>query len=421
MGRKCCSAFIMALVSLLVSTICFAGETKLIEREELQSGSFTYSISDDWTVSISKWNGEDDILRIPDVIDGKEVTSIDEYAFAFCNNLSSIEIPDSITTIEGNPFLGCGSLNEVIISPYNDYYAVIDNVLYDKKEKSIICYLCGGGNSEYIIPEGIKAIGSTAFSECNNLTSIKIPDSVTKIGKEAFRACANLRNIELPNSLTTIGEAAFIDCGNLANIELPESLASIEGYAFYDCANMSSIEIPDSVTTIGANPFVRCSSLTRIIISPDHENYAVIDQALFDKKEKSIISYLWGSSNSEYRIPKGIKTIGASAFSNCESLTSIKIPDSVTTIGEDAFFNCKNLTSVELPDSVTTIEKGAFFGCVKLPSIELPDSVTTIGDYALSSCEKLTLTVGRDSYAKQYAEDNDIPYTYRDANDWLNE
>ena len=97
------------------------------------------------------------------------------------------------------------------------------------------------------------------------------------------------------------------------------------------------------------------------------------------------------------------------------------IPRSVTIIEEDTFSFCSNLTSVEIPDSVTTIRDYAFFDCDNLTSIEIPDSVTAIGEKVFALCEQLVLTVGRDSYAAQYAEEKDIPYTYPDANDWLNE
>ena len=78
------------------------------------------------------------------------------------------------------------------------------------------------------------------------------------------------------------------------------------------------------------------------------------------------------------------------------------------------------MTTIELPDSVTSIGDQAFSGCSSLTTIELPDSVTGIGDQAFWGCDNLTMTVQRDSYAAQYAKDNNINYTYPDANDWLN-
>ena len=85
------------------------------------------------------------------------------------------------------------------------------------------------------------------------------------------------------------------------------------------------------------------------------------------------------------------------------------------------FSNCSSLTSIEIPESVASIGEYAFSNCRSLKSIEIPESVTEIGENAFHDCSTLTLIVERDSYAAQYAKENDIPYTFPDANDWLND
>ena len=153
-----------------------------------------------------------------------------------------------------------------------------------------------------------------------------------------------------------------------------KTVTSIGDSAFPWCFSLTSVSIPDSVTQIGVNPFVACPALKTISVSPEHPYFATIDGVLFRKADKTLISYPAGINSSTYTIPQGIASIGDSAFSSCDSLTSVSIPDSVTSIGDSAF----------------------------------------------SFCPNLTLTVPRNSYALEYAKTNNIPYTYPDANDWLN-
>ena len=236
--------------------------------------------------------------------------------------------------------------------------------------------------------------------------------------------------------------------GSADRLAIPAKIAgktvtSIRYSAFYSCDSLTSVSIPDSVEQIGTNLFVGCSKLKTISVSPDHPYFATIDGVLFRKADKALISYPAGIKSSTYTIPQGIASIGDYAFDSCTSLTSVSIPDSVTSIGDCAFGSCTSLTSVSITDSVTSIGDYAFGSCTFLTSVSIPDSVTSIGDrafsycksltsvsipnsvaaigdYAFSGCPNLTLTVPRNSYAAEYAKTNNIPYTYPDANDWLN-
>lgn len=113
-----------------------------------------------------------------------------------------------------------------------------------------------------------------------------------------------------------------------------------------------------------------------------------------------------------YIIPNSVTDIGVYAFSGCSGLTSITIPESVTSIDYYAFNNCSSLTSVIIPNSVTSMAGGAFSGCSSLTSIVIPEGVTSIGDGVFDYCDNVTLIVEKDSYAEQYAKNNDIPYQY---------
>ena len=213
------------------------------------------------------------------------------------------------------------------------------------------------------------------------------------------------------------GKAEKLTIPNMLN---GKKVTSIDNRAFYLCNSLISIIIPDSVAKISVNPFAYCSTLKSIFVSSEHPYFFAIDGVLFRKADSCLISYPKGREYTTYNIPQGITAIGNSAFFCCDSLISVAIPDSVISIRDSAFSCCKSLTSITIPDSVTFIGDSAFDFCESLTSVSIPDSVTFIGDNAFSGCPNLTLTVPRNSYAAEYAKTNNIPYTYPDANDWLN-
>ena len=243
------------------------------------------------------------------VVIGDSVTSIGDSAFASCDSLTSITIPDSVTSIGDRAFTCCASLINIGVSADNAAYRSIDGNLYSKDGKTLVQYAIGKTATHFEIPSGVTSIGDSAFAYCDSLTSVEIPDSVTSIGNSAFYSCDSLTSITIPDSVTSIGDAAFYDCDCLTSVTIPDSVTSIGDYAFARCG-LTSVTIPDSVTRIGDSAFTRCDSLTSVVI---------------------------GDS---------VTSIGNYAFAYCRSLTSVVIGDSVTSIGNYAFFWCDSLTSV---------------------------------------------------------------------------
>ena len=237
----------------------------LFAQEIFTYDDFSYTINENNEITITEYNGYLSSVDIPSVIDGKIVTTIGESAFSLCNSLTSITIPNSVTTIGEWAFSGCKSLTNIKISESNKTFAVIDNILYDKKEKML--HTCFSKKTNVVIPKGILKINNGAFSDCSSLASVTIPDSVTTIGEKAFYYCESLTSITIPNSVTTIGDEAFSDCNSLTSITIPNSVTTIGDEAFSSCNSLTSITIPDSVTTIGESAFSDCGSLT-ILCNP---------------------------------------------------------------------------------------------------------------------------------------------------------
>ena len=125
---------------------------------------------------------------------------------------------------------------------------------------------CGcSGLTSITIPDSITSIGCWVFSYCTGLTSITIPDSVTSIGTGVFGHCTGLTTIKIPNSITRISGSAFRGCIGLKSLTIPNRVTSIESDAFKDCIGLTSIEIPDSVIRIGWCAFEGCGNLASII------------------------------------------------------------------------------------------------------------------------------------------------------------
>ena len=236
------------------------------------------------------------------------VTSIGNYAFQNCNNLSSITIPNSVTNIGWDAFWGCTGLETVTIH-----------------SSSIGSWLSGLTSiKEVIIGDEVTSIGNSAFNGCTGLTSIAIPNSVTSIGGGAFSGCTGLTSVTIPNSVTSIG-----------------------GSAFSGCSGLTSVTIPNSVTSIGSSAFSGCSSLTSVNISSLKE-WTLLS---FPNVESNPLYYahhlyLNGEEVKDMSIPSDVTTIGARAFVGCTGLESVRIPNNVAEIGSGAFSGCDNLLTV---------------------------------------------------------------------------
>ncbi len=285
------------------------------------------------------------------------VTSIGELAFRG-SSLTSIEIPSSVTSI-GNNALLVNSLTEISVAAGNKYFCAKDGVLFTKDMTGLIQYPIGSTQTSYDIPNTVTSIEMSAFHECTSITSISIPNSVTSIAYEAFEQCENLASITFGDNsqLTSIGSYAFDSCTSLPSIVIPSTVTSIGKRAFSDCSSLTEIVIPSAVTSIGDYAFQGCTSLASVTFG----------------------------DNSQ------LTSIGTSAFSDCSSLTDIVIPNSVTSIGESAFDGCTSLSSIEIPSRVTSIGSYAFYQCKSLTSIEIPKGITSIKTNTFYNCTSLAL------------------------------
>lgn len=303
--------------------------------------NFKYKENANGTVSISglKSAVESGIIDIPAAINGKAVTGISSGAFAgesvvisklnaetttnatnseynILSNITSINIPSSITEIGSEAFNGLKSLTTI----------------------------------SFINNSQLQTIGANAFADCINLKNISLPSGVTEIPYGAFENCKALESVTIPSGVTKIGAQAFCGAEKLSFTRLPASVTEIGELAFFGCKGSSSIALPSGVTTIGDGAFAGIENVTTFTVSGTNANYTTKNGVLYNKAKTELLQY-----------PKA-KT-GASFIINGEDSAN-----TVSKIKSYAFYKCENLTYVNI-NNVREIESLAFADCSALSRI----------------------------------------------------
>ena len=276
------------------------------------SQGLQYAINGDGATCTVKGQGtcKDKELVIPKMIGSYLVTGIEtdqSAASGFDKDITSIYIPDSVTSIGNYALCGCTCLTEAEI------------------------------------PDSVTDIGNYAFAHCDKLISVKIPKGVTSIPNGAFSHCASLYDMEISDSVISIGEEAFRYCTSLTSVRLSASVTEIGKDAFRGCTRLKSLTIPTSVTYIGNSAL---SGIGKTEVSPDHPNYAAVDGHLYSKDKTAFIHFDATKKSGFFALPDSVTAIAESAFAHCETLMSVSLPESISEIGGCVFSGCSNLTSV---------------------------------------------------------------------------
>ncbi len=294
------------------------------------------------------------------------VTYIDSVVFSGNNNITSVSVPSTVTSIEKGAFWNkCSKLEAINVSEKNKNYASENGVLLNKDKTTLLQYPVGKAAVNYQvpstvflindgafegskiislkIPSNVKSIRGWAFRNCKDLRSVTIKDGVLNISNHMFSGCSSLTSVTMPDTVEVIGVGSFKDCTSLKKIVLSPNITSIESYAFQGCNSLESIELPSKLTEISESLFCDCEKLSTI------------------------------------KIPAGVKKIGNRAFYNCKALKAITLPSKLTEISGYLFSGCENIKTITIPDSVSKIDDGAFENCTALETITLPSKLTDIG------------------------------------------
>ena len=387
------------------------------------------------------FSGRTDLIS---VTIGKNVTSIDIYAFTDCN-LTTINWNAtaylSATSSKYSVFKDCPALTTVNIGdnvesvPFYAFYGCssLTNVTIGIGVTSIGGYVFDGCRKLETINWNAKActrIGtsdSVAFKDCSALKTVNIGPDVEFIPAYAFKRCNSLTTVNW-NAIacTSAGSAnrpIFEDCSNLTMVNIGDKVESIPDYTFYGCSGLTNVTIPNSVTSIGNYAFKACAKLQSVNWNaiactsagsanrPIFEDCPNLTTMYIGDKVTTIPSYAF----YDYSGCQNIYVSDIAVWCNISGLDTLMssprtiyiggkkiegnliIPSSVTRISDSAFMNCNELTSVVIENGTTSIGFNAFKDCSNLMSITIPDSVTSIHAQAFCGCSALKNVIIPDS------------------------
>ena len=338
------------------------------------------------------------------------VKTIGDYAFTVCKSLESIEFPDSLESV------GYGAFSAYTDGYYGSYVASsLKSVKFGGGLKSIESYAFYENRAlntvkftgdaltsigyrsfyntditELDLSGANASIGTSAFSNCNSLRTVKL-SGVNTIESGAFYGCDELVNLEMSDTLTTIEGSAFCSCTSLKTVIFSDSVTTIADGSFTDYTGLESVTIGKGCTSVTASAFTRNVNLVKFDVSEDNESYTSVDGVLYNKEKTAVVCYP-KSLSGEYVIPDTVTSIEKAAFENCNKLTKITIGSGVETVNPYAFNQCNLLATVVFKDSDTANKKiceRAFYYCGSLTEVDFGNAVTSIGDYAFTICSKI--------------------------------
>ena len=276
-------------------------------------------------------------VRIPN-----STTAVGASAFSGCDSLNEVTLGSGLKGIERGVFSNCSNLKQIEIP---------DNITYISDEAFM-----DAGLTSVEIPDSVTSIGFGAFYGCESLKKVVIGNNLAYIADNAFTSCA-LTEIMWGGKVEKIGTESFSNNKNLTTVSIPNSVTEIEYGAFNRCDNLSNVEIPDSVEAIGGFAFDNEGNDTRSTNTKWYDAQADGDvyagKVYYKYKGEA-------PADTVVTIKDGTKGIAGYAFYMQKNLKEVVIPDSVNNIGEVAFMGCESLKTVTIPESVKVIGREAF-------------------------------------------------------------
>jgi len=389
---------------------------------------------------------------------------IKEYAFANCENLKLLNLPEKIKNLSETAIENCSNLQ------YNEF----ENAYYLGNEQNPYLVLIKAKSTEItscVIPNSTKIIFSKAFKGCSALQNLTIGENVTNLNESLFVDCSNLIYYEQDNALYLGSNSnktmilIKIKDKSITSFTVPETTKSVSASAFENCSALTEFTLSKSVNEINTDAFKNCSALNKFVYTGTLNDWCNIrfknayanplingvDLVIGTEKITEVDLTLYQSHNfgntfsgcvsltriilpydikvindkefygcsalTEINIPNGVEGIGTDAFNGCASLETIIVPNTVMNVGKNSFYNCSSIKNITCPIFVINsisksslqnviitsgeeIDSRAFYNCDLLNSVTISNSVTSIGEQAFYNCDTLTSITITDSITK---------------------
>ena len=295
--------------------------------------------------------------------------------FSYGSKIEKLTFKEGVKEIDSSLFLSCSNLKEVNLP--GTLENVKDYMFMDNKTLETV-----------ILGEGIQKIGISAFSGCHMLSKIELPNTMLVIREHAFKDCFSLEEIQLSLKMTEIGEGCFSDCGSLKCIEIPGGIEKLGGYVFANCISLEKVILNEGIIELGTECFANCIRLKEV----NRPN----------SLEKISSSCFQGCTTLE----NGLLEDGEIIDVIPEKVTEVVISGDTKKIPDYAYAGYKYLEKVVIEEGVEEIGSMAFADCKILKEIVIPKSVTAIKDWAFYNVPNLKIICTKDTYAQQYASEN---------------
>ncbi len=294
-----------------------------------------------------------------------------------------------------DPVYGAGT-TEAILGKIDEKTEIVRGITFEFTEEGRVLKKASEAfEGDYAVPIDTVRIAPEAFLNCAKLTKIRLPqDSMISLGDRCFKGCSGLKTVELYGEIPQWGAETFMDCAALERVEIgggsPAAIPKVGDRAFKNCTGLvgrDSVTLKAAVTVLGKECFAGCTELEAI---PSSNSF----RASLETVEERAFAGCAGLTQFLTSAFGGLKTVGAYAFYDCDSLSNPSIPANVTAIGEGLFAECASLKTVSFYCALEEYPRDCFKNCPKLTrtggvSAAL-SGLKRIGERAYEGCVSLT-------------------------------